>query len=232
MTRSRHILRPRVRWTAQDEQFLRDWYPHVNTETLAEALRCGVKRVYQKASELWLRKDPSLIAEMSRTHMMRPDHGGRRTQFEPACDPWNKGRSYQPGGRSVGTRFQAGKPAHMAPNYLPIGSLRVTADGTLQRKVSDDRSMSPTRRWVAVARLVWEAENGPIPDGHSVVFRPGRKTTLVDEITPDALELLTRQEMMALNSVHRYPKELAHLIQLRGALTRKIRHLERKDTKS
>lgn len=232
MTRSRHILRPRVRWTADEEQVLRDWYPHVQTETLADALSCSVKRVWHKASELGLRKTTELMAEMSRTHMMRPDHGGRRTQFRPETDPWNKGRSYQPGGRSVGTRFQAGKPAHMAPNYLPIGSLRVTADGTLQRKVTDDPSISPTRRWVAVARLVWEAAHGPIPAGYSVVFRPGRKTTLVDEITPDALELLTREELLARNSVHRYPKELAHLIQLRGALTRKIRHIERKDTKS
>ena len=72
-------------------------------------------------------------------------------------------------------------------------------------------------------RLVWEAACGAVPDGHIVVFRPGRKTTDPDKITLDALELLTRAENMRRNSVHsKYPPEVARLVQLRGALTRQI----------
>lgn len=222
----------RVPWTADTEQFVRDWYPHVPTATLADALGCQVRRVWHKASELGLRKDRALIAETARANIMRPGHGGRRTQFRPAAPPWNKGTSYQPGGGSVETRFQAGRPACTAPNYLPIGALRVTANGALERKVTDDRSIVSSRRWVSVARLVWEDAHGPIPAGYSVVFRPGRRTTDVEQITPDALELLTRAELMARNTLHRYPTEIVQLIQLRGALNRKIHDMARKESKA
>lgn len=47
-------------------------------------------------------------------------------------------------------------------------------------------------------------------------------TTDPAAITADRLELVTRAENMARNTLHRYPKEVAQLIQLRGALNRKI----------
>ncbi len=72
-------------------------------------------------------------------------------------------------------------------------------------------------------RLVWIAANGPVPEGHIVVFKPGRRTTELKEITPDAVELITRVENMRRNTVHaKYPRELARLVQLRGVLSRQI----------
>lgn len=59
-------------------------------------------------------------------------------------------------------------------NYVPIGSTRISKDGYLERKVTDDHPV-PARRWVGEHRLVWEAANGPIPEGHVVVFLDGDK---------------------------------------------------------
>ncbi len=75
---------------------------------------------------------------------------------------------------------------------------------------------------VPVARLVWEEANGPIPPGHAVVFKPGRATTERQAITPDALELLSRGELMKRNTRHNYPPELNALLSLKAALTRRI----------
>lgn len=61
-----------------------------------------------------------------------------------------------------------------------------------------------------------------MPKGHLVVFRPGRKTLDAELITLDAVELITRAENMARNTMHRLPKELAQVHQLRGVLTRTI----------
>ena len=77
-------------------------------------------------------------------------------------------------------------------------------------------------RWTAVHRLVWEAAHGPIEPGYVVVFRPGRRSANLDEITLDALELVTRAELMGRNSVHNLPPELVQIAQLRGVLNRKI----------
>ena len=71
--------------------------------------------------------------------------------------------------------------------------------------------------------LVWMEAHGPILPGHVVVFRPGRHTTDIERITLDAVELVTRAELMKRNSVHSvYGPEVARLVQLRSAVTRQI----------
>ena len=105
---------------------------------------------------------------------------------------------------------------------MPIGTTRGKPDGYLYRKVTDDLSLAKNRRWTPVHRLVWEAEHGSVPEGHTVAFKPGRKTTEIALITVDALELLSRAELMQRNHYQRYPKEVAQLIQLKGALSRQI----------
>jgi hypothetical protein len=74
---------------------------------------------------------------------------------------------------------------------------------------------------------VWIEAHGPVPAGHAVCFKPGRRSTVLEEITLDALDLVHRRDLMQRNSVHRLPKPLAQLVQLRGALNRKINARER-----
>lgn len=81
-------------------------------------------------------------------------------------------------------------------------------------------------RWKPVHRLVWERANGPIPAGHAVVFRPGRKTADPELITLDAIELVTRAELMKRNTIHRYGPEIASIQKLRGSIRRRIKQAE------
>lgn len=212
-------------WTDADVALLRAQFPHRRTADVAQALGRGYTAVAQKAVLLGLRKTREFYAgpEAGRLDGIR----GASTRFQPGHEPWCKGTKgligVQPGCRA--TQFQPGRPAHEARNYMPVGSLRINADGYLERKVTDDPALMPARRWVAVHRLVWQSANGPVPEGHVVVFRAGRKTAELDAITLDAVELITRQQLMARNTVHTMPKALAELAQLRGVLTR---HINRK----
>jgi len=96
-------------------------------------------------------------------------------------------------------------------------------NGVLEKKVTDDPSLYPARRWRPVARLVWEGVHGPIPQGHAVVFLPGRSSLIESDITIDSLELVTRRDLMLRNSRHtRYPPELNQIIQLKAAVVRKV----------
>ena len=85
--------------------------------------------------------------------------------------------------------------------------------------------------WVAVHRLVWIEAHGPIPPGYHVHFRPGRKSTKVEEITPDALEIVTQRQSMQRNSLHNLPPELVELIHVRAGLVRRITTAEKKREK-
>lgn len=199
---------PGKAWTKADIAKLVKAYPDTATDELAERMGRSLASIRNQAIKLGLRKSPEY-------HLVR---GGT---FKPGHKAWNKGKPH-PAARSEGAMrgwFKKGQlNGQAARNYKRMGSLRVK-DDLLERKVSDRGPI----RWVPIHRLVWEAANGPVPAGHVVVFRQGRRTLEESEITIDRLELISRAENMRRNSYHtRYPKEVAQLIQLRGALNRQI----------
>lgn len=63
------------------------------------------------------------------------------------------------------------------------------------------------------------------PIGHALVFRDGNKANL----DINNLELITRRELMARNTVHRLPKDVALAVQMLGALRRQINNRETPD---
>lgn len=222
-------------WTPVMLALLRKWYPIHSTEVVAGALELSVGQIYRKAASLGVKKSAEYLATEDAGRIQRgKQHPSMvAAQFKKGLVPWNKGTHYVAGGRSEETRFKPGRAASEARNYLPIGSLRVAKDGVLERKVTDDPAIVPARRWVAVQRLVWMEVNGEIPAGHAVVFKPGRRTTVVEEITIDAIELITRQELMRRNSFHtNYPPEVRKLIQLKGAIKRQVNRRIRESQES
>lgn len=211
------------KWTPSEVALLVRDFPNMRTDDLAKALGRKYSPVAQKAAKLGLRKSAEYLAgpDAHRFDGLK----GMGTRLKPGNVPWNKGRPGTTGVQEAckATQFKPGRPASDAWNYRPIGSTRINAEGVLEKKVTDDQNIKPALRWVPVHRLVWEASNGPVPDGCIVVFRPGQHTTDEAAITADRIEILTRRENMLRNSVHtKYPPELARLIQLRGALSRQI----------
>lgn len=116
------------------------------------------------------------------------------------------------------TRFKAGQMPH---NTKQVGEYRINRDGMLQRKIGSAKG-SNSKRWRGVHELVWIAVHGPVPAGHICVFKPGMRTTELNAITADKVECITFAENMRRNSYHRYGKDIARLVQLRGAVTRQI----------
>lgn len=227
MTKPKGILGPRRFWTVAEIALLREMYPECHGADVAAWIGHTLSAVYQAAKKHGLSKSAEYLASDTACRIQRGKQSEAMiaTRFKKGQPSWTKGTKgivgVQEGCRA--TQFRKGRPAHEARNYKPIGSERVNADGYLDRKVSDDQTIAPARRWVGVHRLVWEAAHGPIPAGHVVVFKAERHTTNAAAITLDGLELLTRVELMRRNSVHTvYPPEVARLVQLRGALNRQI----------
>jgi hypothetical protein len=214
-------------WTFAETYALKGTYADYRTEDIARALGRSVTQVYAKAKVLGLQKSAAFRASdlSGRVQRGRQDPRLQATQFQPGLTPWNKGTHFVAGGRSAETRFKPRSPEESA-NYKPIGSLRINADGYLERKVSDDRSRAPARRWIGVHRLVWEKAHGPIPNGHVVVFRNGLRTTVLEEITEQRLECISRAELQRRNSIHtRLPPDVRQLVQLKGAITRQVNRI-------
>ncbi len=226
MTKSRGILPPRYRWTEGEIELLTRLYPDVSTAEIATRFGVCIDRVYHKANQLGLKKSAAYLDSPAACRLRKGDNVGKETRFQKGHITWNDGKK----GLSLGgiaTQFKPGRLPHEAHNYLPIGSTRLSVDGYLERKISDDRTIAPARRWVGVHRLVWESINGPIQKGNVVVFRKDLRTTNEQEITIDRLELISRQDLMRRNTVHQYGPEIAQIVRLRGAITRQINRREK-----
>lgn len=205
-------------WTDADLAVLDRDYANTPTKDLADRLDRPINAVYRKAQLRGLKKSPAYLDSDAACRLHSGNNVGARGRFQKGLTPWNKGmKGWQAGGRSKETQFRPGhRRGRAAQIYQPIGAERITKDGYLQRKVNDDMPLQ--RRWRMVHHLVWEEHHGPIPTGHAVRFINGDKS----DIRIDNLELISRRDLMARNTVHNLPKELAEVCQLKGAVTRQI----------
>jgi hypothetical protein len=230
MTKSRGINKPRACWwTPALDAKLRSLYADNPTEVVAEMIGARTSQVYSRASHLGIKKSDTFLSSVKSGRIARGKQHPNMTatHFKAGSKPWKKGTNYVAGGRSAETRFKKGRKAEESFNYVPIGTVRLSKDGYLERKMTDDPALVPARRWTFVHRLVWEAAHGPIPPGHMVVFRPGQKTHLEELLTADRLECISRAENARRNSIWRSDPEVAKLYQLKGQITRQVNRIKR-----
>lgn len=209
-------------WTPEQLQRLRDLYPDHTAKDVARMLGLTVGSVYGKAALLGLGKSEAFKASERSGRLLpgRLDDRHRSGQFKPGLVPWNKGQHYQAGGRSVETRF---KPGQRGSNWRPVGSYRINSEGYLDVKVSET-GYGP-RDWKGVHRIVWERRHGPVPSGHVVVFKPGQRTNVLELLTVDRLECISRAENARRNHPNNRSAEYARLVQLKGAITRQVNRI-------
>lgn len=226
------IRQPRRYWKPWEEEMLRLNYADSHNSDLAQVFGCTPERVAAKASAMGLKKSREYLAAEARKHTLKPGHPSHAYRFQRGAAPANKGVKHPPGwapGRMREGQFKAGHKPH---TWVPVGSYRIVKNKSggeqLERKVND--MPGPTCvRWHPVHRLVWEAAHGPVPDGHIVVFKPGRRSTELEHITLDAVECITRVELMRRNTIHHLPPEFAEVARLKAVLHRTINTKLRKD---
>lgn len=225
MTKSRGILPPRHVWTREELALLANRFPNERTADVAAALGVPHYIVSKKASQLGIEKSAEHLASSASGRILPGQQLSPDTQYNPGHVSHNRGRK---GWSPVGTERTRFKKGQVGVTFVPIGSLRVNSLGYLDRKISADKVGA--LNWEAVHRLVWKEANGPIPPGHMVCFREGKRTTNVEEITVDVLELVTRAEHARRNNMWtRYPHAVAHSIQLIGAVRRRIKKIEERN---
>lgn len=211
-TPRRHAVRHA--WTPEQDAALRERFPTTASAALAMELGVSCTQLNGRATKLGLRKSKAYLSKMSRAKIL-----GVTTRFKPGHTPFNKGiKGWKAGGRSADTQFKKGAHPH---SWKPIGSERMSKEGYLQRKLTD--TGYPPRDWVPVHHIIWRAAGFDIPKGYRLVFKNGDKT----RIEIDNLELVSIADLLRRNSYHNYGKDIARLVQLRGAITRQIHRREK-----
>jgi len=224
MTKSRHILVPRKFWSDADRALLQSRYPHESTARLAAALGRTIKTVYAMASSLGLHKSPAFLATPMSGRLRPGVKQGGATRFQPGHVTWNKGLR-RPGwgpGRMKESQFKKGSwPSNKDPEFYVIGALRVNSEGYIAMRTSFKPGSGG---WTSLARTLWEDAFGPVPKGHTLIFKDGDRLN----VELGNLELISRADLMRRNSVHNIPEPLKSTIQVLGQLKRRISERERR----
>ena len=224
------MSRQRRHWARPELYLLHRLFPCTQTEILAARLGRSYGAVSNQAHLMGIYKSKEFRKALNTRlgQALGRSRASVETRFQKGIVPHNAGVKHRPGwapGRMREGQFKRGEHP---PTWVPIGSYRVNCDGYCEKKVADHGPGLVHKNWMGVHRLVWIENHGPIPPGHVVVFKEGQRTSELEQITIDRLEIINRVELMRRNSYHtRYPKEIGQLIQLRGALTRQINKRER-----
>jgi hypothetical protein len=213
---NRGLRRP---WSRADDKILRKRFPHERTATLAKDLGRTVLSVHNRAHGFGLSKSAAYLASPEACRLRRGDHVGAAYRFPKGHVPANKGLrrpGYSVGrGRMHETQFKKGQKPHTY--RFKVGDERINTDGYIDVKIRED--LVGACNWRAKHRMLWEEKHGPVPPGHLVVFKDGKKLNCVLE----NLELITLADNLRRNSIwKRMPKELASLVMLRAKVVRQI----------
>lgn len=207
MTKSRGILPPRKVWTELELALLKERYPDESAAVIAAEIGCSIDLVYAKAARLGLKKSEAFKSSPASGRL--DGKIGAHARFQKGHTTWNKGTHYVAGGRSAETRFKKG---HVSHTTVPVGTTVMSTDGYLKTKVAEPN------KWKWTHRMNWEAVHGPIPKGMLLVF----KSKDHENCDPSNLELITREEHIKRHTIHNMPDELKQVIQLTGAIKRRI----------
>ena len=160
-------------WTEEEDQFLRDFAPgRLRNEIIDEfeerfGYRLNVSRFKNRLHKLNV-------------------HQGVRYCFEKGHIPHNKGKHYDPGGRSVLTRFKKG---NVPKQHRPVGSERINVDGYIEIKVAEPN------KWRLKHNLVYEEHFGKLTKNEVVIFLDQNRLNL----DINNLFKVTRAELAQIN---------------------------------
>lgn len=208
-------MKRRHTWTDDQCAQLRAHYPDSMPAQLESLFGLKIGQIYHKANKLGLRKSEAYKAAEQQRQSERLLVVGIPHRLQAGHATWNKGMK----GLDLEGKATQFKPGNRPHNWRPLGYERISEDGYLERKITDDGP--PKAHFKGVHVLVWEAEYGPVPQGSAIVFKNGNKR----DIRLDNLECITRQELMQRNTRHNYP-ELKEVYAVKARITRTINQLE------
>lgn len=165
-------------FSEEEERFVEENVRGIKNKELTEMVnhKFGTKYTIQQVKSLKARRKWS---------------SGLTGHFEKGGRPWNAGMKGLVIEGSQKGWFEKGQEPL---NYRPVGSERkCPKDGYVLVKVEDKGSYQ--ERWRHKHVVIWEKENGKVPENHVVIFLDGDKTN----IRLENLKMISRRDLVRLN---------------------------------
>lgn len=178
-------------------------YPNKTVPEMSKLLGRSESAVSARAFKLRLKKTAAFKTEKGRY--------GRSLQ---GPNPNKGNRNFRiPNGER--TQFKKGQ---VSVNTLYDGAIVTRVYHKNKRKY---RWIRLNSKWQMLHVVRWTEQNGPVPEGHIIVFKNG--DTLNTD--PSNLECITLAENMKRHSIQRFPEELKELIILQTRIKRKLKKI-------
>ena len=204
----------RVKYTQAQLDEIRQRYPHEKTQVIADSMGIKAHSIYNLAYKMDLKKSAEYLLTPGCGRLLKGTRNGIAGEFKKGHVPFNKGLKMpaEVYDKVKSTMFKKGS---VPANIKPIGYLSVRPDKTGREYVHIKIKDSV---WELYHRYLWEQEHGPIPAKMKIVFINGN--TLDCRI--ENLKMVTYQEAMLMNTIHRYTPEIKQLIRLNNKLKQKL----------
>ena len=189
-------------------------YPHEETSILAESMGVPISTIYNLAYKMDVKKTAEYYAGTYSTRLKPRHRNCIAGEFKKGHVPFNKGLKMPAEiyDKVKGTMFKKG---NVPANVKPIGYLSVRPDTSgreyIYIKIKDSV-------WELYHRYLWEQEHGEIPNKMKIVFINGNSL----DCKLENMKLMTYQEAMLMNTIHRYTPEIKQLIKLNNKLKQKL----------
>lgn len=155
----------RRRWTKEEREKLRRWYPEFSAEAIGEWLTRSLTSIYGQAKKMKLH--PLTI----RGGFQKGMHSNPANEFKKGHQGWNKGMKGLKFPGSERTQFKKGQtPA----NTLYDGAITIHTDWNGRHDYRRYKWIRlGKKKWKMLHVFIWEHFYGPVPPGHIVVFANG-----------------------------------------------------------
>jgi hypothetical protein len=199
-----------LRFNKEQQQFIRDNYLTINVNRLSIHLGSSETAVIGFLNREGLIIPPEIIQQRKLDSRIKKGHV-----------PLNKGKkqseymSAEAIARTAATRFKKGQKSH---TELYDGAIQIRHDHPDRKGRRYKWIRISKGKWKMLHVYNWEQKLGPVPAGKIVAFKT--KDTMNCEL--DNLELITREENMKRNTIHRYPVPLKKSIRALHKLNKTI----------
>jgi hypothetical protein len=198
------MKRQRIYWKEDEIERFRELYPNTSNIELSEIFNCELKRIYNLASRIKVKKSDEYLIE--HVFLFSDVEKSVASRFQKGHKAWNAGK----------------KGIHMAPQtefkkgHQPYN---LKYDGYESKR---DRYwyIRINGKFVLKHRYIWEQKFGKISEGMILKFIDGNS----DNIKIENLVLTSKKDHAIQNSIHNYPKEIIEIIKL----TKKIENYAKK----
>lgn len=165
-------------YSAEEIDWLRDNAPGIPWEEITELFNKHFN------TDLSFQK----IRAVAKRHKI---NNGLDSKFKKGQVAFNKGMKGVNFGGENGEKTQF-KKGHKPVNHRPVGSERINVFGYIEIKVEEPR------KWKMKHRVIWEETNGPVPEGHLLIFGDGNRLNC----DINNLILVSRQQLVRMNQNH------------------------------